>query len=259
MGPDGHRYQRARQGRGRCQRPGRADALDPGGNSARRLRLRCGSPGDDVQPGVRAGHDGRATEHRRSPGRRDPPACRRGRVRARRHRRDLRPADGLRRHPAADAQAAPAERHDTRRAHLAAARRRLHQRRHRHHRADRSRGAGVAPRRRVGVHAVQHPSWGRALGTARSPGRQQRDRGRSAGSAARTSDAWTNLGRTHRDPAHAWPFRPAATQPRLASARCGRSIVRCRWFVRRSAGPAACWMSAPTPRRMAVGSAASPT
>ena len=86
MGPDGHRHQRAREGRGRCQRPGRADALHPGGNSARRLRLRRGSPGDDVQPGVRAGHDGRATEHRRSPGRRDPPAGRRGRVRARRHR-----------------------------------------------------------------------------------------------------------------------------------------------------------------------------
>ena len=164
LGADGHRHQRTREGRGRCERPGRADALHPGGNSARRLRLRRGSSGDDVQPGVHAGHDGRATEHRRSPRRRDPPACRRGRVRARRRRGDLRPADGLRRHPPADAQAAAAERHDAGCAHLAAARRRLYQRGHRHHPADRSRGAGVAPRRRVGVHAGQHPSWGHALG-----------------------------------------------------------------------------------------------
>ena len=230
MGPDGHRHQRAREGRGRCQRPGRADALDPGGNSTRRLRLRCGSSGDDVQPGVHADHDGRATEHRRSPGRRDPPAGRRGRVRARRHRRDLRPADGLRRHPPADAQAAAAERHDAGCAHLAAARRRLHQRRDRHHRADRSRGAGVAPRRRVGVHAVQHPSWGRALGTA-SVGWSPATRSRPiCWICRRTSDAWTDLGRTHRDPADRVAISARATRPRLAFARCGRSIVRCRWL-----------------------------
>ena len=107
--------------------------------------------------------------------------------------RDLRPADGVRRHPPADAQAAAAERHDTGCAHHAAARRRLHQRGDRHHAADRSRGAGVAPRRRVGVHAVQHPPWGHALGTSMavwSPSNAvAADLLRAA---AGTPDAWTD-------------------------------------------------------------------
>ncbi len=98
-----------------------------------------------------------------------------------------------------------------------------------------------------------------ALGSARPPGRQQRGCGRAAGAAARTADAWTNAGTNSSRPCSCVAISATATRPRLAFARCGRSIVRVPWFVSRSAGPAACWTSAPTPRRMAAGSAASPT
>ena len=81
---------------------------------------------------------------------------------------DLPPADGVQRQPPAAAQAAAPERHVPGRPHLAVARRRLYQRRHRHHPARRSRGGGIPPRTGTRRDAVLHPPWRDAVGTRTS-------------------------------------------------------------------------------------------